>query len=548
MKFTAETKRWMRDASDDLAVANGCWFSERAGQFVIDWMAEYLRLYEGDWAGKPFVSEDWQYDFHMRLYGWQRPNNEWPELDRDYHRRFRNAIVFIAKKNKKTPTLAANAIYKVCGDGVQGEKAFLCAKDGSQVRKNLAKHVIKMVEASPDLMSECKINRNEMTVEHLPTNSIIEPLSSSNARTEKSKEGLNGSRIVDEVHVVDRSYIRRINRADISRSEPLNLELSTVGDDTDSYGFERFEYAEGVISGEVKDDTTLAMLFAAPQDLSDADLAADPVKYGKMANPAWGGTVKESEFLADYERSRKTLRQLGDFKMYRLNIWQSTATPWLDIAAWDRCCGEQELSRDHSTYGGLDLSTKRDFTAWRMVQKQGDAWVTRGHSWLTSSRAEQHDAAGLPVYEWERDGWLTICPGERIDYRMMTERVISDVKEFDVLGVGFDPWQAEATRQELEEAGVEMIEVRQGYQSLTDPSKELEAAVAAEEVAHGGDPCLRWMAKNATVKCDNKDNICPVKPDRQTLKAIDGIVALIMAIGEAEADANEPVNSAVVMV
>src|SRR5687767_9814294 len=107
------TKRWMRDASDELAVRNGCWFDEDRGQFVVDWLYDYLRLYEGEDAGKPFeCKHDWQYETTMRLFGWVRHSEEW---GRDI-RRFRKGVVFIPKKNKKSPTLSAWCVYVAFGD------------------------------------------------------------------------------------------------------------------------------------------------------------------------------------------------------------------------------------------------------------------------------------------------------------------------------------------------------------------------------------------------------------------------------------------------
>ena len=97
------TKSWMRDASDELAVRNGCWFDEQRGQYAVDWMEEYLHLYEGVWADQNFECRDWQYEGVMRLFGWVRPNIDWrDEIDSDWIRRFRSWIVFIAKKNKKS--------------------------------------------------------------------------------------------------------------------------------------------------------------------------------------------------------------------------------------------------------------------------------------------------------------------------------------------------------------------------------------------------------------------------------------------------------------
>lgn len=535
----------MRDASDELAVRNGCRFDEARGEFVIGWMEDYLYLYEGVWAGEPFTCSDWQVEFVMRCFGWVRPNVSWrKELpDSQWIRRFRAAFVMLAKKNKKSPTLAAVMLYMLAGDGVMGQKCFPGAKDGQQIRQNVMMHAVKMVEQSPELVDECVVNKNLCSIFHKPTDSLLLPLSSSNERTQKSKEGLNGSTFIDEVHVVDEAFIRRIDRAGISRPEPLHLEVTTAGDDQDSYGYRRYEYAKRVASGEAEDDTLLSMIYEAPQNLSDADLAADPVKYGKMANPAWGHTVKEEEFLADYNRSKGSLRTLADFKMYRLNIWQATATPWLNMATWDVCDGAVDLDAGAGhIFCGLDLSSKNDFSAFVAVQEQDETFAIQGHYWVTEERARKHSDGGLPVYDWEKAGWLTICPGARIDYETIEDHIEEFCREHDVTSVGHDPWNVEGTRQRLAESGIELVEIQQTFKGLSDPAKSLETLVDARRIAHGGDPVLRWMAKNATVRPDNHDNIKPVKPPRSTMKAIDGIVALIMAIGEAEAETVAPVS------
>lgn len=546
MKADKTTTRWMRDASDELAVSNGCRFDEGRGQFAVDWIEEYLRLYEGVWAGRPFVlHDDWQYETTMRLFGWVRPNEEWrDELpESEFIRRFRRLIVFIPKKNKKSPTLAAWMAYVMGGEPGE-EKCFPTAKNGKQIRKNVVRHFHEMIRKSPELSKEFVINRSTAEVFHGPTNSTMIPLSSDNVVAQQSNEGLNGSVFVDEVHVVDRAHIARVDRAGISRPEPIHAEVSTVGDDTDSYGYARFEYAEGVISGGIKDDETLAVIYAAPKDLADEDLFADPEKYGKMANPAWGHTVKRSEFLADLERSKKSLRDLADFKMYRLNIWQASAKPWIDMASWDACGGPVELHRDDPIYLGMDLASKDDFAALVAAQDQGGTIAVSGHYWTTEARARAHSDAGLPIYDWAEQGWVTICDGAEIDLNDVELAVLDWHRDYDVASAAHDPWGARGMRQRLaDEHGVAMVEIPQNYRHLSDPSKALDAKVNGLLVAHSGDPVLRWMAKNATVKEDEtSDLIRPVKPKRQSMKAIDGVVAFVMAIGEMEAMAGEVAN------
>lgn len=72
---------------------------------------------------------------------------------------------------------------------------------------------------------------------------------------------------------------------------------------------------------------------------------------------------------------------------------------------------------------------------------------------------------------------------------------------------------------------------------MTAPSKELLRLVLAKQIAHGGNPVLRWMADNVTAKSDPAGN---VKPDKgKSTNKIDGIVAAIMALARATANAGD---------
>lgn len=525
----ATTKLWMRDASDELAVRNGCWFDEKRGQFVVDWMYDYLRLYEGDCAGEPFECKDWQYEATMRMFGWVRtsPAEDWDRVIR----RFRKAIIFIAKKNKKSPTLAAWACYLAFGDGEMGQKVFPTAKDGAQIRENVVRHVHEMIRQSDQLAAECKINKSTGNVFHEETRSLLMPLSSDNIASQKSKEGLNGSVVVDEVHVVDKAHMRRISRAGISRAEPLQIEVSTAGNEPESYGFGRFNYAQGVVSGSIQDDQTLAIIYAAPQDVTDAEIHADPMKYGRMANPAMGHTVKPSEYMADYTQSKKSISEFADFKMYRLNIWQQSASPWLSVHDWAQCPGtEGELLLGDATFGGLDLSRKIDLTAWVMFQP-GDTPKCYGHYWCPRQRAEELSAQfEIPLLEWAEQGWVTLVNRRGIDYDAVCRKLHEDIEKYQISHVGFDPYNSDQVVKYCEDnLQCEMVEVRQGIPSLSAPTKELELLVAERQLDHRCDPVLAWMIGNTSIRTDENGNIKPLKSVGGVWKHIDGVISLVMA-------------------
>jgi len=57
----------------------------------------------------------------------------------------------------------------------------------------------------------------------------------------------------------------------------------------------------------------------------------------------------------------------------------------------------------------------------------------------------------------------------------------------------------------------EMVKARQGYKSLSPPSKEFMRIVLDEKVRHGGNPVLRWMFENVYIESDAAGNIKPTK-------------------------------------
>src|SRR5262249_8851195 len=309
-------------------------------------------------------------------------------------------------------------LYLLCGDGEPGQKVFLGAKDGMQAREIAGKHAVEMMLASPELLSECRLNKTTKQITHLPTKSVLVPLSSSNQRHQQSKEGLNGSILIDECHVVDRDFIRRISRAGISRSEPLHIEVSTAGNDPDSYGKERFDYARQVEAGTREDSELFVAIYAAPQDIADSEIEADPLKYAKAANPALGHTVDAEELLADYQKSKRSMQALADFKMYRLNVWQRSSNPWLKASDWDNCREDftEESLVGQVCWAGLDLSRTREMSALVLVfAEPEEVFRILPYFWLPEERAKELDHL-FPMLTWARGGHLELTPGNVLDY------------------------------------------------------------------------------------------------------------------------------------
>lgn len=561
------TKLWIRNESDRLAVASGCWFDPARGANAVWWIERYCRLYEGEWAGQnvllrsacPVVDKqiltewdeggeqesitrasiyaqwfnggnpvDWQYECTMRMFGWVRHSDRWGRTIR----RFNAASISIPKKQKKTPTLAAWGVYLTCGDGEQGAKCFGGAKDGNQAGIAMA-HAIAMIEQSPELSSECKINKNEKSIEHIPTRSKYKPLSSANERTKTSKEGINGNILIDETHVVDRDFIKIICRAGISRAEPFQIEVSTAGNNPDGYGKERQDYARQVVCGAERNDQMFVAIYEAPQTLSDKELATDPIKYGKIANPAWGHTAHEEEFIADYNASKRTLSGLAEFKMYRLNIWQHTSSQWLRLDQW-LDCGDNSLTIDdykgRSVALGLDLSKTRDMSAMSVSIPVGDKVQLFVRLWMTEAYIEANsDKASFK--QWVEDGSLIQIPGDTIQEAFIREEFDRLAKHFDIKILVKDKAFAADLTEWCEEKYPKILQVDypQNAQMMEKPIDDFEAAVIEGSLIHENNVCLNWQAGHAAVQENARGFRIIKKPKRDDYRKVDGMVSSVMS-------------------
>jgi len=582
-----DTKLWIRNESDERAVRNGCRFEVERAAYAVWWIESHCNLYEGEWAGEPLILRgvhgtaleriaepfywdrdtldvggeasirrameyaeefaagkpvDWQYECTMRFFGWVTHSDRWQREVR----RFRKSLIGVGKKNKKTPTEAAWGLYLLAGDGEQGQKVFLGAKDGTQA-SIAADHAIAMCEASPELMELCKINKNEKRIVHLPTQSYMKPLSSSDSRSKQAKEGLNGSMLVDEIHVVDDEFMQRTKRMGISRSEPVIAQFSTAGMNPDGYGKSQWDYARDVMLGRVHNDQYFAAIYEAPADLAEDDLAADPIKYGRMANPAWGHTVGKEEYLADYEESKQKVADLASFKYQRLNIWQTSVNPWKIAAHWAKCESDKTLADfiGEPCWLGADLSRARDMSAvvatFRDESQEPNHYYQFAWAWMVKEYADKHSDKA-PFAQWAHDGHLSFC-SETIDLRMIEDQVAAIHQTHPVREFRHDPAYAHELAGRLrDEHGIEPLPFKQTILMYAKPVDDFEAAVLEHTVHHDGDPVYSWQIGHAEIKSDPNNNRRVMKPTDGDVRKVDIVQAGIMSLsGAMAAESNRSV-------
>ena len=500
--------------------ALGYYFDDEEADRVIEFLENHSYHYEGEWAGRPLVLESWQIDVFREAFGWMRP---------DGTRRFRTIWVEIARKNGKTLTAAALGNYLMIYDREPGARVYSSAttKDQARLVFEAAK---QMVKRSPDLREHVKVHRLNMSCEVL--GSSFQPLSADSG----TLDGLNAhGNLIDEIHAhTDRGVYDVLVTSMGARRQPVTIIITTAGVyDPEQIGWQMHLKAEQVLEGVVEDDSFFAYIAAADPD----DDWREPSTWEK-ANPNLGVSVKR-EFLEDMaDKARTEPSFLNTFLRLHLNIWTQQVTRWIAPDDWKKCAQPRlnlELFKGRPCFGGLDLSTTSDITAFALVfppWKDHKDWAVFPWFWVPEAQVDEKVKKGREPYDvWVRRGSLIQTPGNVVDYEFMKDEVLKVAKDHDLREIAYDPWNATQTAVDLENRGCTMVEVRQGYASISEPSKEFERLVKSEVLRHGDDPVLNWMVNNVSVVYDPAGNIKPNKdPKKGSVGKIDGVVATIMGI------------------
>ena len=521
------TQNWIRNASDERAVSNGCRFDQERADHVCDFFPKFLRLYEGERAGQKFELMEWQVEVLSRIFGWVR----YSEFFGREVRRFRKAGLWLPKKSGKSPLAGGVGLYLLIADGEQGQKVFSAARDGKQAGI-IHTHARKMVEMSPELASVCKINQSTGRILHQPSSGNYDILSGDNVM---GQEGLNGSVIIDETHVVDDKLASRLEHMGASRSEPLQFEVSTAGNNPLGYGRRQYEYGREVAEGRFPDDGFFFHAYEAPQDATDDQLGDEQV--WKDANPSWGTTINEEEFAEAFKRSKRSLTDWSNFKMYRLNVWQNSANPFIKSGDWAACREEFDIEalRGQTCIAALDLARKQDLTALALLFGPDADGVYRvlPQFWMPEDRANELSGT-VPYVQWAKEGYVTLTDGDVCDYRVVENDIAGLFAVVQAEKLLFDPTFATEMIQRLSLNGnFEALEFAQNsIANWARPTAEFENLIVDGKLRHNGHPILSWQVGHVMAK-EYNGYMRPIRPNRNDPRTIDGVVATIMALAGA---------------
>ncbi|WP_085523857.1 terminase large subunit [Tuberibacillus sp. Marseille-P3662] len=486
-------------------------FDEEKGHRPIRFMEKYCKPSKGDYD--QLILQAWQHFIIGSLYGWVHKDTG--------IRRFREGLIFIGRKNGKSTMISGLSNFAVSKDGENGADIYLLANSKQQA-SIIFEEAKAMVKKSPSLRKQYRPLQYEIKYEK--NFSKIEARASDSEKL----DGLNTHLgVFDEIHEFkDYKLINIIKKSRGSRKQPLILYITTAGYQLDGPLVKYYEDGSDVLDGVIEDERTFYFL----AELDSEDEFEKPEMWVK-ANPNMGLSLDLETLKEDWEKEKRTPQERADFITKQFNIFADTSEQsFLDYEVIKR--NEKQLditSLDGMPcVGGFDLSTTEDFTSACLefpLLDTGEVFVL-SHSWIPRKKV-MTDNEKIPYMEYAKEGLLTICDGEYVDYTQVYDWFIEQSQKYQIDKITYDPANAFRLVKDLESNGFEMELVRQGYKTLSPALKDIKELFLDGKVISNKNKLLRWYINNVKLVEDRNGNWMPTKQNRY--RKIDGFAALLNA-------------------
>jgi phage terminase large subunit-like protein len=507
----------------------------------------FLKLWKGrDYKGLPFTLAPHNMFAVWVLMGWYRTS--------DNTRRFRKAYIEMARKGAKSTLAGGLAAYFFIADGEDAGEIYTAAVKREQAKivwdnvRNLTEHT--------GFAKNVTYLTNKLSVES--TNSKCEPLSSD----AKSLDGLDTHfASLDELHAHPDSQVHDLISDSIgARSQPLILIITTAGFNQTGICYQTREYLTQILRETIQDDSFFGMIFTldVKKDWPDLKEAREELKDGECYEDDWtnedcwvkaapgliGTTERGIKFgidksgnsipgymtkIEDMRDKARIARQMpsaqNNFLTKRLNIWTQSENRWIDLAQWDlnniRPVTE-ETCRGRACVGGIDLSAVSDLTVWGMLfrdEQDKDLIDILFRVWCPEARLFDTKNKYRDQYKaWADRGFLTVTPGDAIDYDMVRGKIAGytnkdgiyvpgDKDMFNIQSISVDRgFQGYEFSQKLDvelggtEKDPKVMACGMGWVSMNGPCQEFERLLLLKKLNHGGNPIARFAADNVSVK------------------------------------------------
>lgn len=429
--------------------------------------------------GKPFILEPFQIFIVYNLLGFYYKGTE--------ERKYKEALIFLARKNGKTSFIAALSFAVSIIQRKSGSTVYVVAAALKQALESF--NFILFSLKYKKIIGDFQVKDNsfehsikyEFTKNGRPDGTIDIQIMASNP---DAQDSFNCNfAIADEVAAYKKaSQYNRFKEAMKAYTNKLMIGITTAGDNVNSFGYDRMQYAIKVAAGLVKDDSFFSFVARADQDDNGDVDYLNPIQHQK-ANPNYGVTIRPQEILQDAYQAQNDPRQRKDFLSRSLNVYTSALKAWFDIEEFRRSDKKYKWSLEELAklkvdwYGGADLSRLYDLTAAALFGTYEGVDIIITHAFfpriMAAKKAEEDN---IPLYGWADDGWLTMCNSPTVNMGDIVAWFVEMKKMgFNIRQVGHDrKFAGEEYIPLMREAGFNIIDQPQLYYLKSQGFRHIE--------------------------------------------------------------------------
>ncbi len=495
-------------------------FDEEKANKVFRFAEKYCRHIEDGLTvkkGDPIILDDFLQFIIGSVFGWVHKDTGL--------RRFRKVYEQVARKNSKSTTLSVVGLFMFAADGEGGPQIYTAATQRDQA-KIVYDAAEAMVKQSKKLKAKIKTRRNTMF--HLTNGGKMLPLS----RETKKMDGFNPSLgILDEYHAHPTSDMYDVLISGMGmRRQWLMFVITTAGFNLSGPCYAEYRYCKQVLEGVFQNEEYF--IYIAEMDADD-DIN-DESNWIKC-NPLLARTEDGIKYLrGELKIAQEMPEKRRGVLTKNFNIWvDQKENGFIPLNRWDECGASDENPMPDLTgkecFVGVDLAKKIDLTSVAFEFPLDDGrYAVLSHSFIPEETLQAKTQTDNVSYAlWVDKGWITTTPGSVTDYEFVEAYILkqAEQKGWKIREVCCDPYNSTQFAIGLQDKGYEVVEIRQGYQTLSGPTKDFRDMVYSRRIIHDRNPVLRWALSNAVVRQDHNENIMLDK-DKST-ERIDPAAAVI---------------------
>ena len=491
---------------------------------ALQFMAQF-DIWEGDWAGEPIQMAPFQQALVRSIYGRSAP---------DGLRLCREAYVWMPRGNGKTALVSLLTLLHLVMPGFADPGAMVVLAASDKEQAGIAfKHVVEMARSHPGVEAMLKINESQKRIKVRDNPNELKVVSSE----AYTKHGMAPSFfLADEIHAWEagraHDLFNIVSKGMAKRSNPLTVSLSTAGKGQGTLASDKWRLCEQVqAQGKQASGKIVPFFIGATKAEIRRGWRSEALR--RRVNPAIAaGFLHEAEMLKELEEARLFPQMEADYRQYRLNEWQdAVANSWVPEALYDTqerqtgaikpgaaCAIGVDIGRTDDLYSVVAAFPTPD-EGFELLARH---WTVRDNIQLKAERD------GADYIRWIADGWMAYGGDDFIEDDGPLSYIRGLDALFDVRRVSADPYQAQGLLASLSAYGIEAFAQKQSMSYSAAPMADLERALKARKLRHGGDPALRYCFLNAVVEMDRLQN--PQLHKGKSTGRVDGVAASWMAL------------------